>query len=70
MLDSNGYVVVSEEVNDTGRFFGDVAPDAMVALHRLQVYRKVPLYDYQALCITEVAVHSGAAELLITVSVS
>ncbi|KAF4528188.1 hypothetical protein B566_EDAN014013 [Ephemera danica] len=66
LLDAHGYVVVSEEVNDTGRFFGDVASDAMAVLHQLDVYRKVPLYDYQALCIKEILIHSGAAELFLT----
>jgi len=67
-LDTNGYVVVSEEFNDTGRFFGDVAPDAMVALKKVGAYRQMVVYDYQSMCITQVRVNSGAAELILTVS--
>lgn len=69
ILDTNGYVVVSEEYNDTGRFFGDVAPDAMVALKKIGAYRQMVVYDYQSMCITQVRVNSGAAELFLTVSV-
>jgi hypothetical protein len=69
ILDTNGYVVVSEEFNDTGRFFGDVAPDAMVALKKIGAYRQMVVYDYQSMCITQVRVNSGAAELILTVSV-
>lgn len=68
ILDTNGYVVVSEEFNDTGRFFGEVAPDAMVALKKIGAYRQMVVYDYQAMCITQVRVSSGAAELILTVS--
>ncbi|XP_059474335.1 voltage-dependent calcium channel subunit alpha-2/delta-3-like isoform X2 [Neocloeon triangulifer] len=65
LLDTNGYVVVSDEYNDTGRFFGDVAPDAMVALKKIGAYRQMVLYDYQATCINQTIVTSGAAEIFL-----
>ncbi|CAB3365530.1 Hypothetical predicted protein [Cloeon dipterum] len=66
LLDVNGYVVVSDEFNDTGRFFGDVAPDAMVALKKIGAYRQMVLFDYQATCINQTIVSSGAADLFLT----
>jgi voltage-dependent calcium channel alpha-2/delta-3 len=44
---------VSEDVTETGKFFGEVESDAMNMLIKEQVFRKVHIFDYQAICLRE-----------------
>lgn len=53
MIDNNGYIIVSENSSDTGRFFGDVEWRAMLELVELQIFKNITVYDYQAVCIKE-----------------
>jgi hypothetical protein len=45
--------VVSEDVTETGKFFGEVNGNAMNMLIETQVFRKVHIFDYQAVCFRE-----------------
>ncbi|XP_044255106.1 voltage-dependent calcium channel subunit alpha-2/delta-3-like [Tribolium madens] len=50
ILDNNAYVVLSNEKEYTGRFVGDVSP---IITHRLiqnGVYKRIRMFDYQAIC--------------------
>lgn len=71
MIDNNGYIIVSENSSDTGRFFGDVEWRAMLELVELQIYKNITVYDYQAVCIKENEEDEGGqtscASLFITV---
>ncbi|KAJ9576032.1 hypothetical protein L9F63_007132, partial [Diploptera punctata] len=67
VLDHNGYVVLSEDHNATGQFFGEIEGAIMDALRSgSSVYRKVPMYDYQGMCFDEKRVITGAANFLLT----
>ncbi|PSN31193.1 hypothetical protein C0J52_22419 [Blattella germanica] len=67
VLDNNGYVVLSEDHNSTGRFFGEVEGAVMDALRSgNSVYRKVTMYDYQGLCFDEERRITGDASILLT----
>ncbi|XP_021933890.1 voltage-dependent calcium channel subunit alpha-2/delta-3-like isoform X3 [Zootermopsis nevadensis] len=51
IIDNNGFVVASEAIGETGKFFGEVEGNVMNALVNEKVFRKVHIIDYQAICI-------------------
>lgn len=67
MIDNNGYIVISERENDTGKFFGEVEGAILETLVNLSVYKVLTVYDYQALCGEEVEVVNDGT-LLMTVT--
>lgn len=64
VIDNNGYVVISQNLNDTGRFFGKVKGAVMQAMVEESIFHKIVLYDWQALCSTKTEVSSEASLLL------
>jgi hypothetical protein len=65
VLDHNGYVVLAENRNLTGQFFGYVEGAVMDSLRiDSAVFRKIPMFDYQGLCTDEVADNSTANFIL------
>lgn len=50
MIDNNGYILLSNETSDTGRFFGEVQVQAMRTLVKSQIFKEITVYDYQAVC--------------------
>lgn len=50
MLDNNGFVVISESTEHTGRFFGQIDGTIMDSLVQDRIYRRVALMDYQGTC--------------------
>lgn len=65
LLDNNAFVIVSENDNHTGRFFGEIDNLLLQAMVDLNVYRKVHMYDYQAICF-DVIIPSGPGITLST----
>ncbi|XP_044742062.1 voltage-dependent calcium channel subunit alpha-2/delta-3 [Chrysoperla carnea] len=53
VIDSNGYVVLSEQMSDVGRFFGEIEGAVMETMINLNIYKKITIYDYQGLCFFE-----------------
>ena len=45
--------MVSEDITTTGKFFGEVDGNAMNMLIEKRVFRKVHIFDYQAICFRE-----------------
>lgn len=68
VIDNNGYVVLSERQNDTGRFFGEVEGAIMEGLVESGIYIMRTVYDFQALC-SEVVEKESDGEMLINVSI-
>ncbi|XP_017029927.1 voltage-dependent calcium channel subunit alpha-2/delta-3 isoform X6 [Drosophila kikkawai] len=64
ILDNNGYVVISTRVHETGRFFGEVNGAIMKRLLEENVYRKVVVYDYQAVCFESKNDNNASSMLL------
>lgn len=67
VIDNNGYVVLSEKQNDTGRFFGEIEGAIMESMVDMNIYKMITVYDFQALC-SEVQEKKSAGLELINVS--
>nr|CAI5832359.1 unnamed protein product [Callosobruchus analis] len=50
IIDASGYIIVSDDRNYTGRFFGEVEGDIMESMLDEGIFKQVTVFDYQALC--------------------
>ncbi|XP_024911913.1 voltage-dependent calcium channel subunit alpha-2/delta-4-like [Cynoglossus semilaevis] len=64
LVDNNGFVLLSKERNEVGRFFGEVDGSVMASLIKMGMFKKVSLFDYQAMCKNSHHHSSGARPLL------
>ncbi|XP_028810566.1 voltage-dependent calcium channel subunit alpha-2/delta-4 isoform X2 [Denticeps clupeoides] len=59
VIDSNGFVIISKDKNDVGKFFGQTDSSVMSHLLRMGMFKRVSLYDYQAMC--KMSQHSASS---------
>uniref|UniRef100_A0A3Q3ATZ8 Calcium voltage-gated channel auxiliary subunit alpha2delta 4 n=1 Tax=Kryptolebias marmoratus TaxID=37003 RepID=A0A3Q3ATZ8_KRYMA len=52
VIDNNGFVLISKQRSDAGRFFGETDGSVMSTLIRMGMFKRVSLFDYQAMCKT------------------
>ncbi|CAL8337835.1 unnamed protein product [Arctogadus glacialis] len=64
LIDNNGFVIISKERNDAGRFFGEVDGSVMTTLIRMGMFKRVSLFDYQAMCKMNLHSSNSARPLL------
>ncbi|KAJ8386914.1 hypothetical protein AAFF_G00165110 [Aldrovandia affinis] len=50
LIDSNGFVLISREKREVGKFLGELEGAVMAQLLKMGMFRRVSLYDYQAMC--------------------
>ena len=50
VLDNNGFIILSESSDHTGKFFGQIDGTIMDSLVQDRIYKKVAVYDYQGAC--------------------
>uniref|UniRef100_A0A8C7FRQ2 Calcium channel, voltage dependent, alpha2/delta subunit 3 n=1 Tax=Oncorhynchus kisutch TaxID=8019 RepID=A0A8C7FRQ2_ONCKI len=50
LIDNNGFILVTEDYSQTGEFFGEVEAAVMTKLLLIGSFKRINLYDYQALC--------------------
>ncbi|XP_057714191.1 voltage-dependent calcium channel subunit alpha-2/delta-3-like isoform X3 [Corythoichthys intestinalis] len=50
LIDNNGFILVAEDYALTGNFFGEAEGAVMTKLLQMGSFKRVTLYDYQALC--------------------
>lgn len=50
LLDDNGFVILSENTEHTGKFFGHIDGTIMDSLVQDRIYRRVTIMNYQGLC--------------------
>lgn len=50
LLDNNGFVILSESTEHTGKFFGQIDGTIMDSLVQDRIFRRVTLMNYQGLC--------------------
>ena len=67
VLDSNAYIIISEKKEDTGKFFGEIRGNIMESLVAETIYRRVHMYDYQAVCFRGEGVDPSSSTRLHTV---
>lgn len=63
LIDSSGYIIVSHDKTDTGKFFGEVEGAVMETLIEKKIYEKVTVYDYQAFCFDEPSDSSSSSAI-------
>ncbi|XP_028255073.1 voltage-dependent calcium channel subunit alpha-2/delta-4 isoform X2 [Parambassis ranga] len=50
LVDNNGFILISKQRSDVGRFFGEIDGSVMTTLIRMGMFKRVSLFDYQAMC--------------------
>ena len=66
LLDNNGFVVFSEDSHHTGKFFGEVDGSTLQGLVDHSVYKRIHIYDYQAVCLEGASDDESPAGTLLT----
>ncbi|XP_064422513.1 voltage-dependent calcium channel subunit alpha-2/delta-3 [Latimeria chalumnae] len=64
LIDNNGFILVSENYYETGIFFGEVEGAVMNKLLAMGSFKRINLYDYQAMCRTTIDSSDSAHKLL------
>ncbi|XP_067621341.1 voltage-dependent calcium channel subunit alpha-2/delta-3 [Eurosta solidaginis] len=64
VIDNNAYIIIAQNVNHTGKFFGEYQGDVMEAMTEKKFFQAISVYDYQALCREEVDESNYAQSLL------
>jgi len=54
VLDNNGFVVISEDKLNTGKFFGEIGGTVLNSLVKNNVFKRIKIFDYQAICLESV----------------
>nr|XP_031849146.1 voltage-dependent calcium channel subunit alpha-2/delta-3 isoform X2 [Nomia melanderi] len=60
ILDNNGFIIISERHDHTGKFFGEIDGTIMDSLVQDKIFRKVTVTDYQGKCNPQES-HQSAA---------
>ncbi|KAM6171830.1 voltage-dependent calcium channel subunit alpha-2/delta-4 [Erethizon dorsatum] len=68
VIDNNGFILISERSQETGRFLGEVDGALMTQLLSMGVFSQVTMYDYQAMCKPLDHHHSSAQPLVSPIS--
>jgi len=67
IIDENGYVVLSEIPADTGKFFAQTELKStgviMKTMISQNIFRKIRMFDYQALCKERISTTSASSYL-------
>ncbi|XP_050520547.1 voltage-dependent calcium channel subunit alpha-2/delta-3 isoform X2 [Daktulosphaira vitifoliae] len=67
ILDNNGYIIASENVQETGMFFGKVNGIIMKMMVADKVFKEIRIFDYQGVCFKrEHEDDSSSASFLLT----
>jgi len=64
VLDNNGFVMISEDPLNTGKFFGEIDGTILKSLEKNHVFKKIKIYDYQAICLENADDGSPAGVIL------
>merc|ERR1711962_1418802 len=64
VLDNNGFVMISEDPLNTGKFFGEIDGTILKSLEQNKVFKKIKIYDYQAICLENADDGSPAGVIL------
>ena len=67
VIDNNGFIVISEQRENTGKFFGEVDGTIFESLIQHQIFKPIKIYDYQAICL-EMMDDGSPASIMLTVT--
>ncbi|XP_061780700.1 voltage-dependent calcium channel subunit alpha-2/delta-4-like isoform X2 [Nerophis lumbriciformis] len=70
LVDTNGFVLLSKDRKEVGSFFGEVDGSVMAMLIKMGFFKKVSLFDYQAMCKNSHHHTSSARSLLSPLNVA
>ncbi|XP_054706836.1 voltage-dependent calcium channel subunit alpha-2/delta-3-like [Uloborus diversus] len=65
LLDNNGFIIVSEKHDQTGKFFGEIDYTLFDSMIEIGIYKRVHVFDYQAVCL-DIDPSYGFAPFLLT----
>ncbi|XP_055382086.1 voltage-dependent calcium channel subunit alpha-2/delta-3 isoform X2 [Condylostylus longicornis] len=65
VLDNNGFVILSENNEHTGKFFGQIDGTIMDSLVQDRIYKRVTVMDYQGVCSDADNPYTAAGELIV-----
>lgn len=68
VLDNHGFIILSSNPNDTGKFLGETSGHLMQRLISENIYEEVNITDYQAVCHQD-KMEGSPANILRAVSV-
>ncbi|XP_007935221.2 voltage-dependent calcium channel subunit alpha-2/delta-4 [Orycteropus afer afer] len=63
IIDNNGFILISEQSQETGRFLGEVDGAVMTQLLSMGMFSQVTMLDYQAMCKPSNHHHNAAQPL-------
>uniref|UniRef100_A0A671SJG6 Calcium channel, voltage-dependent, alpha 2/delta subunit 4a n=1 Tax=Sinocyclocheilus anshuiensis TaxID=1608454 RepID=A0A671SJG6_9TELE len=63
VIDSNGFIIISKDRDDVGKFLGEIDGSVRSQLLKMGMFKRVLLYDYQAMCKVNPHSASGARPL-------
>ncbi|KAH8323327.1 hypothetical protein KR067_005091 [Drosophila pandora] len=64
VIDNNAYIVIGQNINTTGKFFGEFHGDVMAAMVERGIFLSIEVYDYQSQCKEEPITNSDGHSLL------
>ncbi|XP_017878460.1 voltage-dependent calcium channel subunit alpha-2/delta-4 isoform X2 [Ceratina calcarata] len=64
ILDNNGFVIISERHEHTGKFFGEIDGTIMDSLVQDKIYRNVTVINYQGTCSPQESHQSSASRTI------
>ncbi|XP_034669004.1 voltage-dependent calcium channel subunit alpha-2/delta-3 [Drosophila subobscura] len=64
VIDNNAYIVIGQNMNTTGKFFGEFHGDVMAAMVEKGIFQAIEVYDYQVQCKEEPKTNSDGHSLL------
>ncbi|XP_011643391.1 voltage-dependent calcium channel subunit alpha-2/delta-3 isoform X2 [Pogonomyrmex barbatus] len=64
LIDNNGYVIAAEDEVDAGRFFGEIRGPIMDSLVKENVFERIRIFDYQAVCSKNTRTNNAGNSLL------
>ncbi|XP_023032149.1 voltage-dependent calcium channel subunit alpha-2/delta-3 [Drosophila willistoni] len=50
VIDNNAYIVIGQNINTTGKFFGEIHGDVMTVMVEKEIFQSIDVYDYQQQC--------------------
>lgn len=64
VIDNNGYIVISEVINSSGKFFGQIEGEIMLSLVEKNIYKEIQFNDFNAVCTDQVDEDNDAMTLI------